>query len=269
MNFITRERIRRFSNQDFTLMSLASFLYIFFNKTAVDKVLLYFGIRLDTRYVCDGKFASIIPFVDVNGKMRDVWMMLFHPRNGTVLQDGDERAMVQSSMKQNKNAQYYCQSLNVKQWSLAHELSQGYDFDNDMPTLINMDKLNQHKHVYVLNSVVDALVMTLLCPEYGWMAIAPDKDFSILLHPNIAQNLRWKRVRLYPQFGSYDEAKKVEYQLSCMGINVKTDSLVEQVDFEWKREGSTIAKIALNMLSEGFSPQDVISYLGFMDNAPF
>lgn len=267
MTFITRERLYRFLNQCFISMGLGSYLRLFFDRESVDRALNYFEIGIDTRRMCDGKFASVVPFKDELGKIRDAWMMLFDPKNGTVLQDGDERAMVQNTKKQNQNLPYLCQIHGIKQCSLAYELSQGYDFCNDMPTLMGMNKVN--KRIHVLNNVVDVIVMTILCPEYGWVAIAPDQDMTILLHPNITKGLRWKRVILYPQLGSYEEVKKVEYQLSRMGINVKTDSFVEQADFEWKREGSSIATIALNMLSEGFSPQDVISYMGFMDNEPF
>ena len=49
MNYITRERVYRFSNEDYSRTTWAMFLYRYFPKKQVDVILRDYNVRIDTK----------------------------------------------------------------------------------------------------------------------------------------------------------------------------------------------------------------------------
>ena len=88
MNFITRERVYRFSNEC-SESALAKFLYSYFPKRVVDSILASFEVRIDTRCCYKGYYATVLVFKSKDGKIRDVKMTLFNPDTGMIVRDGD------------------------------------------------------------------------------------------------------------------------------------------------------------------------------------
>ena len=57
MNYITRERVYRFSNEDYSRTTWAMFLYRYFPKKQVDVILRDYDVRIDTRYSYQGGYG--------------------------------------------------------------------------------------------------------------------------------------------------------------------------------------------------------------------
>lgn len=72
MNYITRERVYRFSNEDYSRTTWAMFLYRYFPKKQVGVILKDYDVRIDTRYSYQGGYGVILPFKNIENKIRDV-----------------------------------------------------------------------------------------------------------------------------------------------------------------------------------------------------
>lgn len=106
-----------------------------------------------------------------------------------------------------------------KYCSLAKELSEGYAIAI-LPTLFGMQRINGAKHIGVVTSPVDALVMSIIDPHRTWLATGHEGKFGIALyHPNVIQDLRETgvRVTLYPEFDGEAEAEQIKFHLLQTG----------------------------------------------------
>ena len=118
MNYITRERVYRFSNEDYSRTTWAMFLYRYFPKKQVDVILKDYDVRIDTRYSYQGGYGVILPFKNIENKIRDVRVMLTNPKTGSIVKsnNGDNHIYVQKTSKQLFSQQHHrCIVQTVKQ----------------------------------------------------------------------------------------------------------------------------------------------------------
>ena len=262
MNFITRERVYRFSN-DCSESALAKFLYSYFSKRGVDSILASFEVRIDTRCCYKGYYATVLVFKSKDGKIRDVKMTLFNPDTGMIVRNGDGDALIQHTQKQNSHVEYESRPWGDKSYSLANELSKGYDLKKQ-PTLFGMQKINRTKRIGVVTSAVDAVVMSIIDPHCTWLAAGHEGKFGVALyHPNVIQDLRGTGVgvTLYPEGDGEAEAEQIKENLLRNGI--KADDYLKNCEFVGHRK--SIATIALKMIDMQFSYSDIMLALRLVD----
>lgn len=132
MNFITKDRMRRFPDEC-GKSTLAKFLHSYFPEKVVDSLLASFEVRIDTRCCYKGDYAAILAFKSKNEKIRDVRMILFNPDTGMIVRDGDGDALIQHTKKQNSHVEYESVPYGDKYYSLAYELIEGYTLTDMNP----------------------------------------------------------------------------------------------------------------------------------------
>ena len=260
INFITKDRIYRFRNDKYILLSLAMFLDRFFNRDMIFKVLAYFDIRMDTRYAYKGKFAVVVPFKCVKGKIRDVVLYMFNHETGAIVEANDPNALKQNESKQNQFGKYY-QYFGASVFSLGAEIMQGYNWVKT-PTFFGLDKIgligNEHKAIHAVKSVFDAILMTIIYPHTLWIASGGSEGLGCSLSdPSILKALSGRKVVLHPQFGAYYGAKPLEEILLGHGIQADTDAFLEYTDYEGKKNRDTIGQYVLLQLQADVSIDDI------------
>ena len=267
MNFITRERVRRFSDEC-GKSALAKFLYHYFPKKVADSLLASFEVRIDTRCCYKGDYAAILVFKSKDGKIRDVRMILFNPDTGMIVRDGDGDALIQHTKKQNCHVDYESFPWGDKYYSLAKELSEGYAL-TILPTLFGMQRINGAKHIGVVTSPVDALVMSIIDPHCTWLATGHEGKLGIALyHPNVIQDLRETGVgvTLYPEFDGEAEAEQIKENLLRNGVKADVYPHLDYLkNCEFVGHRKSIATIALKMIDMQFSYSDIMLALRLVD----
>lgn len=267
MDFITRERVYRFL-EEYSKSTLAKFLRSYFPKEVVDSLLASFEVRIDTRCCYKGDYAAILVFKSKNGKIRDVRMILFNPDTGMIVRDGDGDALIQHTKKQNSHVEYESVPYGDKHCSLAKELSEGYAIAI-LPTLLGMQRINGAKHIGVVTSPVDALVMSIIDPHRTWLATGHEGKFGIALyHPNVIQDLRETgvRVTLYPEFDGEAEAEQIKFHLLQNRIPADVYPHLDYLkNCEFVGHRKSIATIALKMIDMQFSYSDIMHALRLVD----
>lgn len=260
MNFITRERVYRFSN-DCSESALAKFLYSYFSKRGVDSILASFEVRIDTRCCYKGYYATVLVFKSKDGKIRDVKMTLFNPDTGMIVRNGDGDALIQHTQKQNSHVEYESRPWGDKSYSLANELSKGYDLKKQ-PTLFGMQKINRAKRIGVVTSAVDAVVMSIIDPHCTWLAAGHEGKFGVALyHPNVIQDLRGTGVgvTLYPECDGEAEAEQIKENLLRNGIKADVYPHLDYLkNCEFVGHRKSISTIALKMIDMQFSYSDIM-----------
>lgn len=267
MNFITKERVRRFS-EEYGKSTLAKFLYSYFPKKVVDSLLASFEVRIDTRCCYKGDYAAILVFKSKDGKIRDVRMILFNPDTGMIVRDGDGDALIQHTKKQNSHVEYESFPWGDKHYSLANELSEGYDLKK-RPTLFGMQRINGAKHIGVVTSPVDALVMSIINPHCTWLATGHEGKLGIALyHPNVIQDLRetGAQITLYPEANGEAEAEQIKENLLRNGVKADVYPHLDYLkNCEFVGHRKSIATIALKMIDMQFSYSDIMLALRLVD----
>lgn len=195
--------------------------------------------------------------------------MIIDPHSGLVLQDGDFRAMFQTTKRQHKNSEYFSQPNGCKCWSIAVKLAKGYDLQRQT-TLFGLNKAfepkNRKKTIHIVKRAIDAIALTAIFPSTVWVATGGKNS---LLNSNVANALRGRKVKLYPQVGTYENALKIGNALSDSGVKVETSSVIENSDFEWKKKGATIGDCVLSLLWNGYTYKAIASYLHLEECLPF
>ena len=143
MNFITKDRMRRFPDEG-GKSTLAKFLHSYFPDKVVDSLLASFEVRIDTRCCYKGDYAAILAFKSKNEKIRDVRMALFNPDIGMIVRDGDGDALIQHTKKQNSHVEYESVPYGDKYYSLAKELSEGYALQFYPLSLVCRESMGQN-----------------------------------------------------------------------------------------------------------------------------
>lgn len=260
MNFITKERVYRFSDE-YSKSTLAIFMYSYFTKKETDSLLASFEVRIDTRRCYKGYYAAILVFKSKDGKIRDVRMILFNPDTGMIVRDGDGDALIQRTKKQNCHVEYESFPWGDKNYSLASELSKGYDLKKQ-PTLFGMQRINRAKHIGVVTSPVDALVMSIIDPHCTWLATGHEGKLGIALyHPNVIQDLceTGVGVTLYPEFDGETEAEQIKENLLHNGVKADAYPHLDYLkNCEFVGHRKSIATIALKMIDMQFSYSDIM-----------
>ena len=165
MNYITRERVYRFSNEDYSRTTWAMFLYRYFPKKQVDVILKDYDVRIDTRYSYQGGYGVILPFKNIENKIRDVRVMLTNPKTGSIVKsnNGDNHIYVQKTSKQFSHIPYDpCPFLNCY-FSIGAELAKGYELKK-IPTPFGLNRILRAKEICVVTSPIDAIVMSIIYP---------------------------------------------------------------------------------------------------------
>lgn len=260
INFITKERVRVFHNDKYLLLSLAMFLDRFFNRDMVFKVLSYFDIRMDTRYIYKGKFPAVVPFKDFKGKIRDVILYMFDYETGEMVKRGDSNALKQNEYKQNQYTKYY-PYYGATIFSLGAEMTKGYNWVKT-PTFFGLDKIglpgNEHKTVHAVKSVFDVILMTIIYPHTLWIASGGSEGLGCsLTDPSVLTALSGRKVILHPQFGAYYGARPLEEILLGHGIQADTDAFLEYTDYEGKKNRDTLGQYILLQLQAGVSIDEI------------
>lgn len=280
LSFVPKERIYRFSTNH-KKMALFHFLSKYVDSKEIKQAFKYFDVRIDTRYKCEGKFASVIPYKDETGKIRDVEVAIIDPHTGLLLGDGDPRAMMQQTKRQNRNSDYFSCPSGNKCWSIANELAKGYSLQRQ-DTLFGLDKVSEYSHnqIHMVSSADDAIKMKAIFPFATWVAIGK-KDLQ--LNADIARVFRGRRVRLYRDIDDTDQRiLKMKYALLKHGAKVEIDSYLCNVNstrlyaFEFdyldkseEPEMLSISTIALNFLGSGCSRDIIASCLQIEQCIPF
>lgn len=155
-----------------------------------------------------------------------------------------------------------------KYYSLAYELIEGYTL-TFLPTLFGMQRINGAKHIGVVTSPVDALVMSIIDPHRTWLATGHEGKFGIALyHPNVIQDLRETgvRVTLYPEFDGEAEAEQIKFHLLQNRIPADVYPHLDYLkNCEFVRHRKSIATIALKMIDMQFSYSDIMLALRLVD----
>ena len=267
MNFITKDRMRRFPDEC-GKSTLEKFLHSYFPEKVVDSLLASFEVRIDTRCCYKGDYAAILAFKSKNEKIRDVRMILFNPDTGMIVRDGDGDALIQHTKKQNSHVEYESVPYGDKYYSLAYELIEGYTL-TFLPTLFGMQRINGAKHIGVVTSPVDALVMSIIDPHRTWLATGHEGKFGIALyHPNVIQDLRETgvRVTLYPEFDGEAEAEQIKFHLLQNRIPADVYPHLDYLkNCEFVGHRKSIAIIALKMVDMQFSYSDIMLALRLVD----
>lgn len=283
ISFIPKERIDRFST-DNKETALAYFLSRYMQQKQIERVLKYFDTRTDIRYICDGKFASIIPYKDEVGNIRDVKVIIIDPNTGDALGYGDTRSMAQQTKKQNRKSGYYLHSPDCKSWSVADELSKGYDFQRHS-TLFGLDKAflseNNFKEIYIVNKVSDVIKMTAILPFTIWIAVEDEKD---LLDPSIATLFEGRKVRFCPEIDTNQRILKMACSLIKNGAKVRIENystlpnlhrvisdVFDSNFFNQPKEPSmvTISTLVLDLLKLGVSHDYIATLLDIEQCTPY
>lgn len=280
LSFVPKERIYRFST-NYKKMALFHFLSKYVDSQEIKQAFKYFNVRIDTRYMCEGKYASVIPYKDETGKIRDVEVMIIDPKTGSLLQDGDPRAMIQQTKRQNRNSDYFSCPSGNKCWSIANELAKGYSLQRQ-DTLFGLDKVSEYGHnqIHMVSSADDAIKMKAIFPFATWVAIGK-KNLS--LNADMGRVFRGKRVRLYRNIDDTDQRiLKMEYALLKLGAKVEIDSYLcvvnstrlyafefDYLDKSEEQEMLSISTIALSFLESGSSRDIIASMLQIEQCIPF
>lgn len=223
-DFISKERVYKFPNkdEDYEQMALAQYLYKFFDRYLVNKALHSFDIRVDTRYKKNGYYGSVIPIKDCNGKMRDVMMMLFDSETGKIVKNG-ELAYSQKTSKQNSNLAYEINCIGDKCCSMREELSKGYEFIYK-GSLFGMEKINDFESVGICNNPINAIFMSLLCPDRVWIATISEHSFFSVFNPIYINEFQGKEILVYPKSSENGEVEKIEADYLQFGLKVEIPS---------------------------------------------
>lgn len=263
MNYITRERVYRFSNEDYSRTTWAMFLYRYFPKKQVDVILKDYDVRIDTRYSYQGGYGVILPFKNIENKIRDVRVMLTNPKTGSIINsnNGDNHIYVQKTSKQFSHIPYDpCPFLNCY-FSIGAELAKGYELKK-IPTPFGLNRILRAKEICVVTSPIDAIVMSIIYPYATWIASGYEGKFSVnLFHPYNVREIRAQRtqVTLFPEYSNINEANQVTDYLVKSGIQTQ---VYQQIDIlrKWDYIGDrrSIATIALKMLEQQFSYSDIL-----------
>jgi len=280
LSFVTKERIYRFST-NYRKMALFHFLSKYVDSQEIKQAFKYFDVRIDTRYMCEGKYASVIPYKDETGKIRDVEVMIIDPNTGFLLQDGDPRAMIQQTKRQNRNSDYFSCPSGNKCWSIANELAKGYSLQRQ-DTLFGLDKVSEYgcNQIHMVSSADDAIKMKAIFPFTTWVAIGK-KDLR--LNADMGRVFRERKVRLYRNIDDTDQRiLKMEYALQKHGANVEIDTYLchwnstrlyafefDFLDQSEEPETMSISTIALNFLKSGSSRDMIASMLQIEQCIPF
>ncbi len=280
LSFVPKERIYRFST-NYKKMALFHFLSKYIDSQEIKQAFKYFDVRIDTRYMCEGKYASVIPYKDETGKIRDVEVAIIDPHTGLLLEEGDPRAMMQQTKRQNRNSDYFSCPSGKKCWSIANELAKGYSLQRQ-DTLFGLDKVSEYSQnqIHMVSSADDAIKMKAIFPFATWVAIGK-KD--LLLNADMGSVFRGKRVRIYRDIDDTDQRiLKMEYALLKYGAKVEIDSYLcnmnsvrlyafefDYLDKSEEPEMLSISTIALNFLGSGCSRDIIASCLQIEQCIPF
>lgn len=269
MDYVTKDRIYKFS-QDCSKSSLAQFMYRFFPKEHVDSRMDWSNIRTDTTLCYHGYYAVIIPFKSKDGKIRNVLKVLYNPETGMIVRDGDGDALIQHASKQNSRAGYESYPWGDKCYSIAKELAKGYRLEKT-PTLFGMEKIYEADHICVVTSVVDALVMSIICPHYPWVATGYEGMLgTTLYHSNVRRELidQNAQITIFPEIDGIAEAKEIQSYLLKSGIEAKVYPHWDYLkNCEYVGHRKSIATIALKMLEMQYSYSDIMLALRLIDES--
>lgn len=269
MNFITRERVYRFSKEDYSCTTWALFLYRYFPKEQVDVILNEFDIRIDTRFLYKGGYGVILPFKNAENRIRDVRMMLTNPATGRIVKgNGDDSIYIQKTSKQFSHAAYeVCPFLDCY-FSIGAELAKGYTLKK-IPTPFGLNRVVGAKEICIVTSPIDAVIMSIIYPYATWIASGYEGKFSVnLYHPYNVRDLQEQRVpiTLFPEYSNLGEAHQIADYLIEKGVQAK---VYQQTDIlgSWDYVGDrrSVATIALKMLELQFSYSDVLIALKLVD----
>lgn len=270
MNFITRERVYRFSNEDYSRTTWALFLYRYFPKKQVDMILKDFDVRIDTRFLYKGGYGIILLFKNIENRIRDVKIMLTDPETGSIVKscNGDDNIYIQKTSKQFSHAAYEACPFLDCYFSIGAKLAKGYDLKK-IPTPFGLNRIVGAKEICIVTSPIDAVIMSIIYPHATWIASGYERKFSVnLYHPYNVRNLRGQGVSitLFPEYSNLEEAHQITDYLVKNGIQAK---VYQQTDIlrSWDYVGDrrSVATIALKMLELQFSYSDVLIALKLID----
>lgn len=275
LSFVTKERLYRFSTI-YERMALFQFLTKYANPKDIKEALEYFDVRLDTRYKCDGRYASVLSYKDENKRIRDVEVAIIDPHNGLILQSGDSRALVQRTEKQNSNSDYASYVSGYKCWSIAAQLAKGYSLQRQ-DTLFGLDKAlegSYYKKNYIVNETIDAVKMKAIFPYSTWVAIGKK---NLLLNKDIAKVFQGRPVRL---FTNIDDTQEKTLKIACIlleqGAKVEIGKYSNLpnlntvgIDDSLNQPKVTISSLVFNLMDLGYSRDKIASLLRIEEYIPF
>lgn len=257
IKFITKERINRFSDNDYANSCAAELLYPRFPISIVNDALKKYGIRLDNRCCYKRSYAIVLPYISTDGRIRNVMQMLVKG-NGDIVDDGDDKAMSQRTRKQHSNSPYLSDPHGRKYHSLALELAKGYEFE-ETQCLFGINIGITGKPIAIVTNPMLAIMMSIICPAYRWVSTCKEKFDDSLCSLDIIKDLdSQSEVQLYPESNNAIEAGYFKDYLLQHGIQASVwnaDTIKG-----WKHTGDTpnIINKVLFMLDNGFSYSDII-----------
>ena len=257
IKFITKERIYRFTDNNYANSCAAELLYPHFPISVANDTLRRYGIKLDNRCCYEGNYAIVLPYISTDGRIRNVMQMLIKG-NGDIVDDGDDKAISQRTKKQNSNSPYLSDPHGRKYRSLSLELAKGYEFE-ETQCLFGINIGIRSKPLAIVTNPMLAIMMSIICPAYRWVSTCKEKFDDSLCCLDIINDLEdLSEVRLYPESDNVIEAGHFQDYLLLHGIKAtvwNADTIKG-----WKHTGETskIINKVLCMLDNGFSYSDII-----------
>lgn len=257
INFITKDRITRFTDNNYVNSCAAELLYPRFPMSVANDALRKYGVRLDNRCCYEDSYAIVLPYISTDGRIRNVMQMLIKG-NGDIVENGDDKAMSQRTRKQNSNSPYLPNPHGRKYRSLALELAKGYEYE-EMQSLYGINIGATNKPVAIVTNPMLAIIMSIICPAYRWVSTCKEKFDDSLCSLDIIKDLgSQSEVQLYPESDNAIEAGRFQNYLLQHGIKASVWNADTIKD--WKHTGNTpnIINKVLCMLDNGFSYSDII-----------
>ena len=257
ITFITKERINRFTDNDYANSCAARLLYPRFPISVVNDALKQYGVKLDNRCSYEDSKALVFPYINTDNKIKNVMLMLIKD-NGDIVGDGDDKAMSQRTRKQNSNSPYLPDPHGKKYRSLALELAQGYEFE-EMQCLFGINIGTIGKTIAIVTNPMLAIIMSIICPAYSWVSTCKERFDDSLCSPDIIKDLgKQSEVQLYPESNNAREAGC--FQEYLLKNNIRASVWNADTINGWQHTGDTpnIINKVLYMLDQGFSYSDII-----------
>ena len=110
-----------------------------------------------------------------------------------------------------------------------HKATKEPDF-NLSQCLFGLHRINEDylKTVAIVESEKTAIVMSILLPNFIWLATGSKGNFKLeLLEP-----IKKRKIIVFPDKGEFDNWSKKTIELNNLGFTIVVSELIEQTDFE-------------------------------------
>jgi hypothetical protein len=117
----------------------------------------------------------------------------------------------------------------------------GINNENVYKCLFGLHRMNEDysKPIAIVESEKTAIIMSILLPNFIWMATAGKGN----LKEELLRPLKNRKIILHPDKGEFKDWQKVVIQLKTLGYKIVISDMLEQMDFE---QGGDLADYFIN-----------------------